>query len=162
MTTSSTITWLPAAWCDEIVPSDLLKAPNHYLELQPDMSWQLCFPSDHYEAGNASYRMPIENGQIIEWISNEYLGHRNLSVKSDGTYKLDSEFPSHATIFWLPEESECAGDTLKELVATIREHNDQEGGEYTVAASWWSAVCSKRLEIREGHPVRFVDCAGAS
>ena len=162
MTDTTTKTWVPRAWCDEVTPSGLLKSPNQYLEFQPDRTWRLCFPEGHYECENENYQMTVEHGQIIEWISNEYLGLRTLTIRNDGTYELCSPFPSHATIFWLPEEWECIGDTIEELVAVIKEQNDQESGEYSIAAAWWSEVFSKRLEAQANQPVRFVDCAGTS
>lgn len=162
MAENSNPTWIPLAWCDEYVPADLLASPNHYLEFQPNGSWDLTFPDDHPEHNNKKHRMPVEHGQIIEWISNEYLGHRTLTIKADGTYELDNPFPVHATIFWLPEEWECTGDTLDELVGYIRENHEPEDLQCTIAAAWWSEAISKRLEINPGEPVRFVDCAGVS
>lgn len=158
---SDNLKWLPAEWLDESIPSELLSNPDQYIEKQPDGTWLLCFPVGHY-ARDEDWKLVIEPGQIVEWLTTEYFGDLTLTIRDDGSFFTNSPVPFLANRFWSQDDWEISADSLKELVAEGDCGKPLEAGEATIGTCCWTDNIYKRFEIDAAGNGRFVDCAGLS
>jgi len=150
--------WFPADWLDEVNPG-LLETPDGFIEREGN-GWALRLPQDEPERDNEFYRLPVEPGQIVKFMSLDSYGYLRLIVHPDGSWETDAPPPPEARSFSIAFD--IIADSIDELVVGDEFSLALDPGEYEVAAYTWSDAIPFRFELVGSDRGHFVPCVGAN
>lgn len=154
---SSKPLWIPAEWLDEVNPT-MFESPDTYIEKQADV-WWLRLPKGDPDRDNEFYRMAIEPGQIVQFLTMQRHGELSLILKADRSFVIDDEPPAGTTHFYEASTGAIA-DSLKDLVEPGETGAALDPGEYEVMAYTWSDHIPMRFDIDADGQGRFLRCSG--
>ena len=141
--------WWPADWADEVMPPGrsspddfLIDAEGHYF-----LGYRLD-ATDVTEHEKRYFNRGLDCGDIIEFVCCDSLGHIEVTINPDGTYKTSDSVPERATHFWVPGDTDTLADSLSSFAECYAENDDiKEPVTETVALAWWSERLPHKLTI---------------
>ena len=104
--------WLPSEWLDEVIPETLEK-PDDFIQPDGKGKWRLAYRAGHPDAEGAVYRLPLVDGEIVDFSWTTSLGDWEVGVGEGSKPLPPAGYPHHATHHAI--DPGTMGDGLEEL-----------------------------------------------